>query len=292
MLFERFVFVLYILFCYNWFLLGYIYNVWAASAITIAMMMTLATIGVVTTFQLQTIIREDAFKPHEKWATVTWTSVHIILSGLIISDSWEIANILVIGLMIGVLLSAVIIVVGTCACYVIMLNGKEWYAHVHMTCISFWVMAQFWSIRLPSDELKYLGTAPIIMMAVLRIVEKYDGTCGIRSCGEMTVWIICAGLHLICDQGGLQKETFLWGTCGTVTILILLNKHVKAIAFMFALPFVTLALGIYVLVDRKNGQSFEILLGNARRAYDEYTKEPELLPFDINAEEEDFDARL
>ena len=61
---------------------------------------------------------------------------------------------------------------------------------------------------------------------------------------------------------------------------------------MFALPFVTLALGIYVLVDRKNGQSFEILLGNARRAYDEYTKEPELLPFDINAEEEDFDARL
>jgi len=292
MLFERFVFVLYILFCYNWFLLGYIYNVWAASVIIIAMIMTLATIGVMTTFQLQTIIREDAFKCHEKWATVAWTSVHIILSSLIIADSCEIANILVIGMMVGVLLSAVIVVVGTCACYVIMLNGKEWYAHVHMTCISFWVMAQFWSIRIPSDELKYLGTTPIIMMAVLRIVELSASGQSRRSCGEIVAWFICAALHLICDQGALQKETFLWGTCGTVTIIILLNKHVKAITFMFALPFVTLALGIYLLMSRKNGQSFEIALGNARRAYDEYTKEPELLPFDIHSEDEDFDERL
>jgi len=292
MLFDRFVFVLYVLFCYNWFLLGYIYNIWPAIFPMIAMIMSLTTVSVVSMLQLQTIIRETPFKQHEKWATLTWATVHIILSSLIIADSFEAANILVIGLMIGLLLTGVIVVVGTCACYVIMLNGKEWYAHIHMTCISFWVMAQFWSIRLPSDQLNYLGTAPIIMMAILRIVSTIEYAIDGRFCAEIVAWIVCIALHLIGDQGGLQKETFLWGTCITVTVLILLNKHVKAIAFMFALPFVTLALGIYFLLSRKRGQSFRCMLDNARRAYDDYTKEPDLLPLDVEFGAEDFDEKL
>jgi len=292
MLFDRFVFILYILFCYNWFLLGYLYNIWPAICPMLTMIMSLATVSVVTMLQLQTIMRETPFKQHEKWATVAWSTVHIILSSLIIADSFEAANILVIGLMIGLLLTGVIVVVGTCACYVIMLNGKEWYAHVHMTCISFWVMAQFWSIRLPSEELNYLGTAPIIMMAILRIVSTIEDGLDSRFCAEIVAWIVCIALHLICDQGGLQKETFFWGTCITVTVLILLNKHAKAIAFMFALPFVTLALGIYFLLARKRGQSFQTMLENARRAYEVYTQEPDLLPFDVEFDPEDFDERL
>jgi len=258
----------------------------------LTMIMSLATVSVVTMLQLQTIMRETPFKQHEKWATVAWSTVHIILSSLIIADSFEAANILVIGLMIGLLLTGVIVVVGTCACYVIMLNGKEWYAHIHMTCISFWVMAQFWSIRLPSEELNYLGTAPIIMMAILRIVSTIEDGLDSRFCAEIVAWIVCIALHLICDQGGLQKETFFWGTCITVTVLILLNKHAKAIAFMFALPFVTLALGIYFLLARKRGQSFQTMLENARRAYEVYTQEPDLLPFDVEFDPEDFDERL
>lgn len=292
MLFDRFVFVLYILFCYNWFLLGHIYNKWPSILIMVAMLATLITINIVTMFELQTIVKKSPFKKHEKWATVAWTSVYIILSGLIIADSLEAANILVIGLMIGLLLTAVILIVGTCACYVIMLNGKEWYSHIHMTCISFWVMAQFWSIRLPSEQLIYLGTVPIVIMAILRFVYLFDYSLDFRTFGEILSWFVCIILHIICDFGSLEKETFLWGTCITITCLILANKHTKAIAFMFALPFVTVALGIYMCAVREKGQTFQNTLDNAKRAYDEYTQEPDLLPLDINPEDEDFQTRL
>ena len=123
MLFDRFVFVLYLLFCYNWFLLGYLYDSPIKYTPIILLTLSLTIVCFITLLQLQMIIHQKRFKQNEKWATIAWSVVHIILCLLLMVDGLEIANIIVVGMMAGMLLTAVIVVVGTCSCYVIMLNG-------------------------------------------------------------------------------------------------------------------------------------------------------------------------
>lgn len=291
MLFDRFIFVLYLLFCYNWFLLGSQYDLSLKYAPIISLLGTLSCICVITLLQLQTVVRQDAIKQHEKWETVVWSGIHMLLCILIIADGLEAANIVVIGLMVGILLTGIIIVVGTCACYVIMENGREWSGHVHLTCISFWVMAQFMSIRLPSGDFDYVTTAPVVLMALLRMMELFEENDSVfRILREAIVWIICIVLHIACHD----NLSFFWGTFVTVSFLIILNKYFYAALFMAALPLVSIVVLLYLLFKMPSGSSFERTLGSITKMYDAWTAEPELLPLDIRFDENenDFDEQL
>ena len=197
MLFDRFVFVLYLLFCYNWFLLGYLYDSPIKYTPIILLTLSLTSICFITLLQLQLIIHHKRFKQNEKWATIAWSVVHIIICLLLMVDGLEIANIIVVGMMAGMLLTTVIVVVGTCSCYVIMLNGLEWYSHLHLTCICFWILVQFMSIRLPVIELSYTTTIPIVAMAILRGAESITGDCTWYFMGECCMWCLCIILHIV-----------------------------------------------------------------------------------------------
>lgn len=295
MLFDRFIFVLYILFCYNWFLLGYLYNTWFAYIPIISLICTMVSISIISLLQLQTVVRQDALKQHEKWETIIWSCINIAFSILILSDAFEIANIIVIGLLAGLLLTGIVTVVGTCACYVIMLNGKEWSAHVHLTCISFWVMAQYMTIRLPSQELNYVSTVPVCLMFILRMVELFeDKTKCLSVTIEGIVWIICILLHILCETGLVSKIVFFWGSTITSTFLIVFNKYTRSILLAFSLPCVSFALLIYATSKRCKGVSTHSIFKTVTEMYDEWTKEPERIPLDIEIEYggEDFEDRL
>lgn len=295
MLFDRFIFVLYILFCYNWFLLGYLYDVWVAYVPIISLTCTMVSISIISLLQLQTVVRQDALKQHEKWETIIWSCVNVAFSVLFLSDALEIANIIVIGLLAGILLTGIVTVVGTCACYVIMLNGREWAAHVHLTCISFWVMAQYMTIRLPSEELNYVSTVPVCLMFILRMVELFEEKSSLLSVTkEGIVWIICIILHVLCEIGLVSKIVFFWGSAITSTFLIVFNKYTSSILLAFSLPCVSFGLAIYITYKRCKGMSTHIIFTTITKLYDEWTKEPERIPLDIEIEYggEDFEDRL
>ena len=289
MLFDRFVFVLYLLFCYNWFLLGSQYELSLKYIPIISLLGTLACICVITLLQLQTVVRQDAIKQHEKWETIVWSVIHMLFCILIVADGLEAANIVVIGLIVGILLTGIIVVVGTCACYVIVENGREWTAHVHLTCISFWVMAQYMSFRLPSDDFDYVTTVPVVLMALLRMLDLCeDNERVFRILLEALIWIICIILHIVCHD----HLTFFWGTFVTVTFLIIFNRYFYAALFMAALPFVSVVVLLYLIVKMPTGSSFERTLGSITQMYDEWTAEPELLRFEVRFEEDNFDEHL
>lgn len=295
MLFDRFIFVLYILFCYNWFLLGYLYSTWVAYIPIISLLCTMLSICIISLLQLQTVVRQDLLKQHEKWETITWSCVNMFFSILILSDALELANIIVIGLLTGILLTCIIVVVGTCACYVIMLNGKEWSAHVHLTCISFWVMTQYMTIRLPSNELNYVSTVPVCLMFILRMVELFeDKTKCYSMIKEALVWTICILLHILCETGHMSPIVFFWGTTISSLFLIIFNKYTKSIILAFTLPFVSSGIAVYMIWKRLNGMSTTKTFESITSMYDEWTKEPERIPFDIEIiyDDEDFDSPL
>jgi len=293
MLFDRFVFVLHLLFCYNWFLLGTQLSVTIGYIPIISLLATLSSISIVTGYQLQTILKRGALKQHEKWETIIWCCVHISLTMLIIADWLQLANIVVIGLMAGVLLTGIIIVVGTCACYVIMLDGQDWIPHIHLTCISFWVMAQYMQIRLPSEDLNYITTMPVVLMAILRMVEMIEesDTAGtiIR---EGIVWIACIVMHIICDQGHMSKLTFFWGTAVTVLLLIVSNKLFTRALFMMALPFVLIAFCLYIFYKRIKGLAPYTAVRTVTVMYDDWTAEPNPIPLDEEYGANDFEGKL
>lgn len=289
MLFDRFIFVLYILFCYNWFLLGSQYELTLKYVPIISLLGTLSCICVITLLQLQTVVRQDAIKQHEKWETIVWSGIHMLLCILIIADGLEAANIVVIGLIIGILLTGIIIVVGMCACYVIMENGREWSGHVHLTCISFWIMVQFMSIRLPSPGFDYVTTAPVVLMALLRMLELCEGNDDVfRILREAFVWVICIVLHVLCTA----KLPFFWGTVVTVTFLIVFNRYFYAALFMAVLPLVSIVVLLYLVFKMPTGSSFERTLRSMTQMYDEWTAEPDILPLDVDFAEDDFDEQL
>ena len=205
MLFDRFVFVLFLLFCYNWFLLGYLYDSSVKYTPIVIMVLSLCIVCIITLLQLQIIVKQKVLKLNEKWATIVWSLVHIVICLLLLSDGMELANILVIGMISGLLLTAIIVVVGTCSCYVIMLNGLEWYSHLHLTCICFWIVVQFMSIRLPATELQYTTTIPIVAMTILRFVEYVP-----EGCSWSFLWESCLSTRA-CTAANLPVPVFSSG---------------------------------------------------------------------------------
>ena len=141
MLFERFVFVLYLLFMYAWFLLGTLYDTDWRFVPLFAIHSTLVSVIVVTLFQLQRIVKHDVDSHADRWSTVAWSAVHIFIPALFMMDGLEWVNVMVVLAIAGFGLTMMIFVVGVCSCYVIILNGRDWAPHIHLTCITF----GFWS---------------------------------------------------------------------------------------------------------------------------------------------------
>ena len=295
MLFDRFVFVLFLLFCYNWFLLGCLYDSSVKYTPIIIMVLSLCIVCVITMLQLQIIVKQKKLKLNEKWATIVWSLVHIVICLLILSDGMEIANILVIGMISGLLMTTVIVVVGTCSCYVIMLNGLEWYSHLHLTCICFWVVVQFMSIRLPAKDLSHTTTVPIVAMSILRLVEYIPHGCSWSFVIESCLWVVCIILHVVCYAGGMSKISFFWGTTVTVMGLIIFNRYFYAALLMVSLPFITIPLLLYFIIQCKRGSTFKNTFLEICILYEKWTAVPipELLPLEVNVENEtDWDERL
>lgn len=243
MIFERFVFVVYLLFSYVSFLLGLQYESGVAYVPLVMSCLTLCGIIVVSGLQLQLIIQREALSDNDKWSTITWSTVHLCIHWILFVDGLEFTNILVILCLYGILLTVVIFVVGTCACYVIIQNSRSWYAHIHLTCICFWVFVQFMSIRTSSSivEQSYMSTIPIFAMAILRIVEDIEHG-GITK--EIILWIICVVLHIVYENHGMTHTQFLWGIL--IVLFLISIREACSFCMLLALPFVLLPFFIYV----------------------------------------------
>ena len=237
--------------------------------------------------QLQIIVKQKILKLNEKWATIVWSTVHIIICLLILADGMEIANILVIGMISGLLMTIVIVVVGTCSCYVIMLNGLEWYSHLHLTCLCFWIVVQFMSIRLPINDLAYTATVPIVAMAILRVVEHVTDGCSRSVVIESCLWTMCIILHIACYTGGMSEISFFWGTSVTVTGLIIFNRYFYAALLMVSLPFISIPFLMYFLIRYQKGSTFNTIFMDMCILYEKWTAVPdeELLPLELVMED-------
>lgn len=262
----------------------------------ISLGMTLLSISFISLLQLQTIFRQDALKQHEQWETITWSTVHICFCILLLLDWIEMVNIIVIGLITGLIITLMIMVVGTCACYVIILNGKDWSSHVHLTCISFWIMAQYMQVRLPNEHLNYVTTVPVCLMAGLRLVElcEHRGTRLKYIMLEMSAWVTCIILHILCDTEQLSKISFLWGTFITIVVIVIINKEYHTFAFMTALPLINLFLMFYIGILWPSQGSFETTLQYLTKLYEKWTYTPRYMSeiVEITYSESDFDEPL
>jgi len=122
MLFDRFIFVLYILFHYTWFLLGTLYKMPLRYFSVVSLALSLLSIVIVSFFQLQSVLYRQRLDTSDKWSGISWSTVHLVICGIFIIDGLEWANPLVIFGIAGLLMSVIIIIVGGCACFVIMQN--------------------------------------------------------------------------------------------------------------------------------------------------------------------------
>ena len=111
MLFRKFVFVLYVLFCDAWFLLGSYYGTSYRFVPLVSMFASLSSICVITLFQLQAMFARERLTDDEKWSTVLWSCLHMFISLLFFVDGLEWANLFVVFCMAGLTMTLVIFIV-------------------------------------------------------------------------------------------------------------------------------------------------------------------------------------
>ena len=246
MLFDRFVFVLYILFSYSWFLLGTLYETPFRFVPIVSMGCSMFSVCVVTFFQLQTLVRKHRLIDSEQWSTIAWSVIHIILCSMLCVDGLELTNTLVMFCIAGVFITMVIATVGMCSCLVIVRDTDDdgWWAHVHLTCICFWVLVQYMSIRLPSDDLHYITTIPVALMALLRVVEHLEEGCYWSTVAECLLFFAAVILHVCRDVASMSPTTFFWGTTASVCFMILFSKNLRPLTLVIGLPFFAGAIGV------------------------------------------------
>jgi len=92
----------------------------------------------------------------------------------------------------------------------------------------------------------------------------------------------------------MSPLVFFWGTAIISTLLIIFNKYTSSIVLAFSLPFVSSALVVYIVFKRFKGMSTHLIFKTITKIYDDWTKEPERLPFDIDIvyDDEDFETPL
>ncbi|MDA7838762.1 hypothetical protein N9A45_00345 [bacterium] len=292
MLFERFVFVLYVLSMYTLFFLGTLYESGWRYLPLLCMSTSLLCVIVVTLFQLQQIVRRNPMLAADRWSTVAWSGVHVFISFLFVLDGFEWVNVIVILCVAGLLLTCMILIVGVCSCYVIILNGQEWAPHIHLTCICFWVLVQYMSVRLPLDDLKYVTTVPVVAMACLRLYERVEDGCDKRSMAEMLLWVCSIVLHVCLDVGLWLPSTFYWCLLCVVCGMIVLSRHMKQVGMLVVAPFACLPLCVYASFRYAQGYRAVDVGKELTRLFDEMTAAKSMEPFELSDTEEDFVSRL
>lgn len=262
MLFDRFIFVLYILFNYTWFLVGTLYkNPWRYCSI-ISLALSMISVIVVSFFQLQSLIHKRRLGTADKWSGISWAVVHLFICVIFIVDGLEWANPLVIFGVAGLLMSTVIIVVGGCACFVIMQNGRDWYAHIHLTCVSFWVIIQYMIMRLPEPQFQYVTVVPIVLMTLTRLTEHE------LTKKEIAAWFICCVLHVFYDVQMLDREVFFWSVAAVIMVMVL--KEIKNMVLMVILPFGMIIAVSYVCILLLCGNLVKHTMQNIVQMYNDY----------------------
>ena len=292
MLFERFVFVLYLLFMYAWFLLGTLYDTDWRFVPLFAIHSTLVSVIVVTLFQLQRIVKHDVDSHADRWSTVAWSAVHIFIPALFMMDGLEWVNVMVVLAIAGFGLTMMIFVVGVCSCYVIILNGRDWAPHIHLTCITFWVLVQYMSVRLPMDGLLYVTTVPSVAMAALRVYENVEDGADVWSVIEWVLWCCCILFHVFLDTGVWSARTFYWCLLTVICIMTTMSRHVSKLVTLCVLPFALVPLGLYTCLRYAQGYRSVDIGGEISKLYDVLTAAKPMEPLEISEEEDDFNARL
>lgn len=286
MLFDRFIFVLYILFGYIWFLLGTLYETPYRYLSIVSMMISLMTIVVISLYQLQILINQDRLDTNDKWSTIAWSCAHLFLCSIFCLDGLEWANAVIIFGLCGLIMTVAILVVSSCACFVIMKNGEDWHAHVHLVCIMFWVIVQYMDIRLPSEEFQFMTALPIALMTCVRFVEQ-PGAC------QMLLWCITLVFHILRDQHIMGQFEFYWLL--TFVIIVMSTVNIKSILIITGLPFAVLPTLLYICLKKICGTPARDSIISVVKLYNEVmTKELDLvvLPFDQEFNEEDWSERL
>lgn len=282
MLFDRFVFVLYILFSYSWFLLGSVYESPFRFVPIVGMAFSLLSICLVTLFQLQTLVRRKQLIESDRWSTMTWSAVHVMLCVMLCLDGLEWTNVLILFCIAGIFVTLVITTVAICSCYVILQNSDtdDWSPHVHLTCICFWVLVHYMVLRLPSEELQYTTTIPVVLMGMLRVSDHLED-CSWSAFAECCLFAIAIVLHVCRDSGVISPVVFFWGTTVSVCLMILFSKSQVALVLVILLPLLVVPLGVFVVIQCLRGVSTTQTLASLLQTYDEMTVEELVLPLDM-----------
>ena len=297
MLFKKFVFVLYILFCYAWFLLGTFYHMDCRFVPIVSMIASLTSVCVITLFQLQSLFARHRLTDNEKWSTLLWSVFHIFIGVLFVVDGLEWANIFVIFCIAGLVMTFVIFVVGTCSCRVIMNNGKTWYPHVHLTCVAFWTLVQYMALRTPAAVVNTITTVPIACMALTRLVEHQEevdfSRC--RACGEAMLWLCCLVFHLLRDLKRIESEIFYWCAVSFILMLCLFSTYVKQLLLLVILPFLLVPLSLYVGLSQCWYGKVDVAFHEISALYHDMMESSEtglVLPLDEEYDEGDWSEKL
>lgn len=294
MLFRKFVFVLYVLFCDAWFLLGSYYGTSYRFVPLVSMFASLSSICVITLFQLQAMFARERLTDDEKWSTVLWSCLHMFISLLFFVDGLEWANLFVVFCMAGLTMTLVIFIVGTCSCHVIIHNGKTWYPHVHLTCVAFWTLIQFMALRTPAQV---VTTVPIACMALTRLIEHadYKTLTNKETVGEFILWFVCIVVHILRDVGSVGPQAFYWGGAVVIFILCLCSSHAHKLFLVVILPLLVLPFCIYIAAVRCMRGNTKEALQHIARLYEDVVRHDEdlmVLPFEEGMDESDWDQPL
>lgn len=292
MLFDRFIFVLYILSSYAWFLLGMHYHSDAKCIPLISMLLSLSCVIIISLFEIQKLfLQEKIVSSADRWSTILWSIVHIILCLLMLLDGLEYINPMLVFALAGLVLSIVVMTVMTCSCHVILRNSHSWTPHIHLTCISFWVVMQYISIRFPDAPMEWMTTPPIVCMTIIRVFEwSQDRYMDIF---EAILWILCCVFHICYDTGQLPRLSLYWTMVVAVFVMGLLTKHHTDLLLFVTIPIIALPILMYLCVARLTGLQYSEAVERILEKYEEMMKEPDidLIPLDV-PEDDDWDERI
>ena len=288
MLFDRFIFILYLLLCYTWFLLGTLYLQPLRYVSIVSMIVSLLSIIVISLCQLQILVERESLSTSDKWSTIAWSTVHIFVGVIFCIDGIELTNPVVLFGVLGLLMTVVILVVTGCACFVIIQSGEDWQAHVHLVCVTFWVIVQYMTLRLPVTQIQFITTIPIVLMACIRTSELSR-----EQWFQYIPWFVCIIIHITRDMAIIEVSTFCWILVSV--ILILSASQWRTLVILTMLPFALLPLFVYICCACLFGKSIQHSLVSIAQMYNEFVKkdmELIVLPLDGDYDGRDWDESL
>lgn len=291
MLFDRFIFVVYTLFSYSWFLLGMYYHSDIRFVSLVSMICSFGCVIIIVMCQLQKIFLSDHTSSSDRWSTVLWSVVHLVLSMLMLLDGLEIINPLLIFGLAGVVLTIVVVIVGSCSCHVILRNSHSWTPHIQLTCVSFWVVMQYMSLRFPQAPMTWMTTPPVACMALVRAFEWCEDRVPDKK--EGVLWATCCLIHILYDTGDLPKTILYWGMVVAVSTMCIMTRHHRDLLLFITVPFIAVPIGVYMCVGRCIGLRYVETASIIVKMYEDMVHEPDIehTPLDTPSEL-DWDERL